>query len=278
MPSISPGATVGGKYKVEAEIGRGGMGIVLRAKRLSDRWTVAVKVCTVRGRDDLKKRLNRELRIMQRMEHPNVISVLDADLTHDPPYIVMPLAQGSLKGELATFTSDEEAALDAFKQVCIGVQAIHGEGVFHRDLKPANCLRMQDGRVVVSDMGLARMEVRDTTVLTATDENPGTRAFMAPEQFELGGTRDADARTDVYQLGKTLYNMLTGQLPLSMNLVLLPTGLRHIVTRATKDLPEDRYQTVTDLITAVDTFRRSQDPEADPHAASQPRQGCVASA
>ena len=97
-----------------------------------------------------------------------------------------------------------------FRQVCLGVQAMHDSGIVHRDIKPANVLRFTGGRIAVSDLGAAKLEPRDTTVLTQTHVVVGTLAFLAPEQFLPGGSRRADFRTDIYQLGKVLYQLLTG--------------------------------------------------------------------
>lgn len=83
----------------------------------------------------------------------------------------------------------------------MGVQAIHNANGTHRDVKPANALRMDDRRVVLSDLGLVKLDPRDTTILTQTAAFIGTRAYCAPEQLLPGGSREADARTDVYQLG-----------------------------------------------------------------------------
>jgi eukaryotic-like serine/threonine-protein kinase len=260
------GTVFGGKYELVRELGRGGMGAVIRAKRLSDGVHVALKVCHVVGDPDTTRRFQREVRIMQSIDHPHVVKILDADLTDTTPYFVMPLAQNTLDDELTQFSTDVDAALDAFQQVCLGVQAIHQARAVHRDIKPANCLRSEDDSVAVSDMGLARFEVRDTTTLTSTNVSIGTVHFMAPEQFRPGGSRDADFRTDVCQLGKTLYCMLTGASPLLMDMSAIPQGIRHIIARATRTDPIDRYQTVAELMDAIDVYRRSQLPSANPRA------------
>src|SRR5262249_51880612 len=155
----------------------------------------------------------------------------DSNLSHEPPYFVMPLAVGSLSADLVWLSKDEEAALDAIKSIALGVQAIHAAGATHRDIKPLNALRLTDGSFAVSDLGLAKSNDRDTRVLTRTTGNLGTFAYAAPEQFQPGGTRDADARTDVYQIGKTLYELLTGEIPHMMDLRKVDAGLSLIIQR-----------------------------------------------
>ena len=119
---------------------------------------------------------------------------------------------------------------------------------------------MLDGTVAVSDMGLSKLESRDTTILTQTFAIMGTMAFAAPEQ--VGSFRDADAKTDICQLGKTLYYLMTGQLPGIMDFSLLPPGLGYIVQKATRTNPTDRYGTVAELLDAINLFKSAQSPAA----------------
>src|SRR5262249_35298098 len=102
-----------------------------------------------------RKRFEREVRIMERIDSPYVIRILGSNLEHDPPYFVMPLGERSLESDMRRLRGDEDAILDIFGQICCGVRDIHERGIFHRDLKPANVLKLADGQVVVSDLGLA---------------------------------------------------------------------------------------------------------------------------
>ena len=183
-----------------------------------------------------------------------MLAVLDASLDHDPPYFVMPLAAGTLEAELRGRSGDAAWAVGAFRQICLGVQALHEAGVVHRDLKPANVLRLDDGRYVVADLGTAKREPRDSTVLTRTCAILGTLSYLAPEQLLPGGSRQADARTDVFQLGKILYQMVTGRSPAVIETARLRPALAHIVLRATAPDPSDRYADVAALLEAVEAY------------------------
>jgi serine/threonine protein kinase len=163
--------------------------------------------------------------------------------------------------------SNEGRALQAFEQICHGVSAIHASGCVHRDIKPFNALRFPDGSIRVADLGLSKVDPRDTTTLTQTSVLLGTRAYCAPEQLLPAGSRDADQRTDICQLGKTLYELLTGQSPALLDLTRLPNGLAHIIRKATKDNPDERYQSLGALMDAVEYYRLSKDPTQQPRQA-----------
>src|SRR3954470_6039944 len=258
-PGIEQGGILcDGQYVVRGLLGRGGMGSVLKVERLSDCKTFALKYCHLAGAE--LKRFEREVRIMQRVRHPHVVPILFSDLEHTPPYFLMPMAEGSLLGELDRLKDDEGRVLDVFGQICAGVQALHSSGIIHRDIKPANVLRFSGGRIAVSDFGLAKLDTRDTTILTQTNAFYGTFAYSAPEQHLPAGTREADVRTDICQLGKMLYHMLTGKSPVLIEHDTLPRGLVHIVQRATSPHPEDRYQNISELLDALHYYQLSKDP------------------
>ncbi len=252
------GRVVDGRYRVRRVIGAGGMGSVLEVERLSDGRPFALKWCRVQG--PWIKRFAREVRLMARVRHPHVVPVVDSNLKASPPYFVMPLADGSLDDELPRLAGREAEALDVFRQVCLGVQAIHGSGIVHRDIKPANILRFRGGRVAVSDLGVAKLASRDSTVLTRTRAVVGTLAYLAPEQFLPAGSRQADVRTDVYQLGKVLYQLLTGRSPALVELEALPRGLAHVLQRATSVNPNDRYRDLGEFLDAMRYYQLSKDP------------------
>ena len=252
------GRVIGHKYQVRRVIGQGGMGSVVEVERLADGRALALKFCRVGG--PWRKRFEREVRLMARVKHPNVVPVVDADLGATLPYFVMPLAVGSLEDELRFLSGSEPEALAAFRQACLGVQAIHGSGIVHRDIKPANLLRFRNGRVAVSDLGVAKLDTPDATVLTRTRTVVGTYGFLAPEQFLPAGSRRADSRTDVYQLGKVLYRLLTGESPVLIEPASVPKGLAHVLLRATSANPEDRYRDIGGLLDAIRYYELSKDP------------------
>jgi serine/threonine protein kinase len=234
------------------------MGSVLRVERRSDAKPLALKYCELAGLE--RKRFEREVRLMERVQHPHVVPVMHANLEHSPPYFVMPLAEGSLLRHLDRLKENEGAALAVFGQICAGVQALHASGIIHRDIKPANVLWFAGGRIAVSDFGLAKLDERDSTILTLTGAFYGTLAYSAPEQHLPAGTREADVRTDICQLGKMLYHMLTGKSPALIEQDALPGGLAHIVARATSAHPEDRYPTLGEFLDALRYYGLAKDP------------------
>lgn len=265
LTDLKPGFVINGRYTVTEIVGRGGMGTVVKAIRKETGKEVAVKLCHLTDPDALR-RFAREVKLMQKIKHKHVLPILRIGVKHKPPYFVMPVAESSCGTRLSEYVADENSAIEAFLQICEGVQAIHAAGAVHRDIKPDNALLL-DGRVVVSDLGLAKLTDRDTTILTQTRVIVGTDMYLAPEQRLPGGSRDADARTDVYQLGKTLYQMICGLEPALIDASKVPVGLAHVIRRATREQPDERYQSVGQLIDAVNAYVRSKDPGANPLAA-----------
>jgi eukaryotic-like serine/threonine-protein kinase len=254
------GDILDGRFEVLDEIGRGGMGVVLRARDQNSGDLVALKFCNEPDEVSLR-RFAREVRCMEMIKHEHVMPVLHSNLGYDPPYFTMPLAVGSLTSEIAAGLTEEDA-LKSFEEICLGVQAIHNSNATHRDIKPDNAMRMSSGMLVVSDMGLVKFDPRDSTTLTQTVAFVGTRMYCAPEQ--LGSARDADARTDVYQLGKTLYEMIAREPPALIDTAKVPNGLAYIIERATRQHPDQRYQSVGVLMDAVETYVRAKSPDASP--------------
>jgi serine/threonine protein kinase len=201
---------------------------------------------------------------MQGIKHKHVVRVLGINLQHDPPYFLMPLAAHSIDAEIDHLKNNEGEAIEAFHQMCLGVSAIHASGAVHRDIKPLNALRFEGGVIAVTDLGLAKIEPRDTTVLTQTSAFIGTRPYSAPEQLLEGGSRDADERTDIFQLGATLYHILTGRSPALIDVSTLPRGLGYIILKATKAVPDERYQTIGKFMDAIESYRKSKDPTHNP--------------
>lgn len=260
---------VDGRFHVQDTVGKGGMGEVVKVLDTASDEILALKYCTSEDKLD-KRRFAREVRMMSDIEHTNVMPIVFHNLDHSPPYFLMPLADHSLQDELEGTTEleeteeafSEDSALEIFREICKGIQAVHNAQATHRDIKPGNIMRLEDSSLVVSDLGLAKQDDRDTTILTATRAAVGTRIYMAPEQF--GGSREADQRADIYQLGKTLYQLITGKLPLYIDSSLLPDGLDYIVDKATKQNPDQRYQTVGGFMDAIESHLRATRAGANP--------------
>ena len=251
-----------GSFEIVEEIGRGGMGIVYHAIS-PEGDDVALKICATDDEFALK-RFKREVRAIQKIKHENVMPVLFADLDNIPPYYTMPLAYTSVNDIVGDLSKDHDKALNVFLQICYGVQAAHLSGECHRDIKPQNALVLSNGRIVVSDFGLVKFLERDSTLLTKTQMMVGTELYMAPEQFLPGGSRDANTLTDIYQLGKTLYQLYTGQYPAVMSSENIPTNLWFIIQKATKQNPSERFADVAELIDATNDYIASLDPSANP--------------
>src|SRR5258707_4496012 len=134
------GDIIDGRFEVVDEIGRGGMGVVLRARDQMCEDLVALKFCYETDEVSLR-RFAREVRCMELIKHEHVMPVLYSNLAYDPPYFTMPIAISSLSSEIAAGMKEEDA-LEAFKEICLGVQAIHNSNGTHRDIKPDNAMRL----------------------------------------------------------------------------------------------------------------------------------------
>jgi tetratricopeptide (TPR) repeat protein/tRNA A-37 threonylcarbamoyl transferase component Bud32 len=205
-----------GKYELRERLGRGGMAEVYKAYHPGLNRFVAIKILHPFLADDpdFLGRFQREAQAIAQLHHPNIVQVFDVDSQGDQHYIVMEYLQGqSLKTELDEhFLRGErlpvERVLELFHALLDAVGYAHARGLIHRDLKPTNVMIEPDGRVVLTDFGIAQMV--DAVKLTATGVTVGTPAYMSPEQ---GQSQPIDARTDIYALGIMLYECLTGQIP-----------------------------------------------------------------
>jgi len=199
------GTTLQSRYRIEAELGHGGMGAVYRAHdTLLDR-DVAIKVLTAPAGSDVRERWLREAQSTARLNHPNIVAVHDAGEADGTPFIVMELIEGESLFNRKPQSLDE--ILSIARQICAALDHAHSHGIVHRDLKPENVLITPDGTAKLMDFGLARSA---TSRLTQEGALVGTVFYLSPEQA-LGQT--VDGRTDLYALGVMLYEMTTGQLP-----------------------------------------------------------------
>jgi serine/threonine protein kinase len=199
---------LGGRYRIEALIGRGGMSDVYRGTdELLDR-PVAIKILTDRS-EDIRKRFLREAQSMARLNHPNVVGVYDAAHSDGVSFIVMELVQGRT---LATISPAELTVHTALRYLLDLLEALafaHENDVIHRDVKPANIMVLPTGTIKVMDFGLSRRTTEMSSVTNA-GEIVGTIAYLSPERF-LG--KVADARSDLYSVGVVMYEVFTGTVP-----------------------------------------------------------------
>lgn len=235
------------KIRLDSKINSGGFGEVFRATIIEDGKKVAVKRLLKPYSSDDVKRFGREVRILLKLDHSNIIKVLMANLESDPPVFVMPLAEYNLNDILQELRENEDRRRFIFQQILEGMQYAHESGVIHRDIKPQNVLIMKGDRVAITDFGIGKFLVRDTTTLTMQGDQFGTIAYAAPEQ--LAEFSQADNRSDIYALGKILYQMLT---PRPVFPVPDLTGLEgkyvYIIQKCIDNDPDKRYQAVSELI------------------------------
>ncbi len=206
-----------GRYEIEAEIGRGAMGRVYRARDPQIDRVVAVKTVTLGGieptlEEDFRQRFFREARAAGRLAHGNIVAVYDAgeDAETRNPYIVMEYVEGTGLEKLGREKKlGREQVLELIRQVAEALDYAHQQKIIHRDIKPANILVTADGRAKITDFGIAKLQ---TSQFTQTGMVMGTPAYMAPEQLS-GET--VDHRADLFSLGTVLYWLLTGEKPFS---------------------------------------------------------------
>jgi eukaryotic-like serine/threonine-protein kinase len=213
--AVHSGDTLG-RYELGDDVGEGGMATVYRARDKELRREVAVKVLFphLARRPEIVRRFHREARAAAGLEHANILRIYDVggdEESDDPPFIVMELVRGTtLLGEI-----EQRGPMFAEVVACVGavladaLAAAHAAGIIHRDIKPANVLVAPGGRVLLADFGVARLETEDSLV-TKTGALLGTPAYMSPEQ---ASGDIATAKSDLYSLGATLYQLATGTLP-----------------------------------------------------------------
>ncbi len=202
-----------GKYRLGGELGRGGMGVVYRARDQQLHRDVAIKVLgsRLRGDADAIARFGREARAAAALNHPNVAALFEAGEADGQHYLVFELVEGeSLATRLAEGPLAEAEAQSILEQLAAGVAAAHAAGVIHRDLKPSNV--MLGATVKLLDFGLAKLAVEGSSRGPATESGDvaGTPAYMAPEQYD---SVVSDRRVDLWAIGAIAYHMLTGRPP-----------------------------------------------------------------
>ncbi len=200
-------------------VGRGGMGVVYKARQKGLDRLVALKILSPKiGQEPaFAERFQREARAMAMLSHPHIVAVYDFGQTDGLYYFLMEFVDGvSLRRLLDAGKLSSQEALAIVPQICEALQFAHDHGVVHRDIKPENILLDKAGRVKIADFGLAKLmgrEARDLGFsLTGVGQVMGTPHYMAPEQLEH--PQAVDHRADIYSLGVVFYQMLTGELPI----------------------------------------------------------------
>jgi beta-lactam-binding protein with PASTA domain/predicted Ser/Thr protein kinase len=274
---------LGGRYRVEARIGSGGMAEVFRGTDTVLDRTVAIKLLLPQFARDagFVARFSREAQAAARLNHPDIVGVYDTGTDGDTKFIVMEFIEGRT---LADFLGGGKRpttvqGVDLAQRVAQALSAAHAQGIVHRDIKPANVMVTRDGSLKVMDFGIARM----STDITApqTSSVLGTPTYLSPEQAQ---GQPVDARSDIYSLGILLYELLVGRPPFTGDSPVaiaykqvnetpvppsqlnpdVPPRLDAVVMKALAKNPANRYQTAESLYEDLERVKRGQDVEATP--------------
>ena len=273
------GTLVDGRYQVVARIARGGMATVYEAVDTRLDRTVALKMMSAALAEDpgFVTRFRREARAAAQLSHPHVVAVFDQGEAAGLPYLAMEYVPGrTLRDVLRDYGAlTPEQALTILDPVLEALSAAHDAGFVHRDIKPENILISDDGRVKVTDFGLARAVTNNTTATQGMII--GTVAYLSPEHVERG---DADARSDVYGAGICLFEMVTGQVPFAAESAItvayqhvnadvptpsslrptIPPDVDALVATATRRDPDLRYPDCRAFLADVRRVRRTLPP------------------
>jgi serine/threonine-protein kinase len=260
-----------GGYRLIEPIGSGTTGTVYRGEQISLRRTVAIKVLSreLADRPEYVERFRREAHAVAGLNHPNVISCIDAGEAEGIPFFVMEYAAGTTVGALLERGGpmDETRVVSIAVQVARALAHAHEAGLVHRDVKPDNVLLTRDGIAKLCDLGLVQDRPEAARSL-------GTPHYISPEQAR--GTGEVDVRSDLYSLGATLYHMLTGRTPFLGNARMVmvqhlsdePPPIRDLEPEVSEELaavvkklmrkdPERRYQTPGHLLEALQAYEES---------------------
>lgn len=291
LSASQPDSLVLGDYVLIEPIGKGGMGVVYRARHRRMDRLVALKTLThqTSENDDSIQRFQREVRAAARLSHPNIVAAYDAGEHRDIHYLVMELVDGIDLSRLVRQSGplNPGTAIDYICQAATGFAYAHSQGIIHRDIKPQNLLVDRKQQIKILDMGLARLHPTDhaslpmapeaQTELTQSGVIMGTVDFMSPEQAT--NTRHANEQSDIYSLGCTLYFLMTGRAmfegetcmerllahhqesrPSLVTMVSrIPPALDRVFTRMTARLPADRYRSMDEVVEALDQLKSEFD-------------------
>lgn len=235
---------------IVTEVLSGGMSEVYRVSDGTTRYVL--KRVREDATEEQIKLFKREIRILKSLSHPNIIDVLNVNDNVPFPYYVMPNCGKSFV-DLSVSDATERERTEVAITFCKAILFAHEKGVFHRDIKPNNIL-FDKGVLKVADFGLSRFENRDTTTITQDGMVAGTRGYMPPEYYN-GGFKDGSIASDIYMIGKTLYYLFShGGDVSNVRLENVSPQIYHIINKATKDRPEDRYASLEPIIDSLQKY------------------------
>jgi eukaryotic-like serine/threonine-protein kinase len=276
-----------GRYMILDRIGSGSMGRVYKAHHAMMDRTVALKIIApeIASNERVVARFQREMKLVGRLDHPNVVRAFDADQIHKVLYIVMEYVTGQSLGELIKKKPLPPAEMaDYAFQAALGLAHAHEQGIVHRDVKPSNILLTEDRKIKVLDLGLGVLMEADSAATFATADGiaVGTVDYMSPEQ---ACGREVDGRSDLYGLGCSMYHLLTSKLPfpgsspierlgkrisgrhvpITEHLPDLPASFVKVIDRLLAPKPHERFATAAD---AADALHSLIKPKTRPHPAA----------
>ena len=270
---LEPGSDFGPRYRIEAILGRGGMGAVYKAYDKDLDRVVALKLVRAGLTTDpeVMQRFRQELLLASKISHKNVLRIHDLGDVDGLKFISMAYVEGEDLAHVLKAQGRWPAAkaIELARQLCGALAAAHAEGVVHRDLKPQNILIDRAGNAYVSDFGLAKSLEAGAAMMTHTGQLLGTPRYMSPEQVE---GKPADHRSDLYAMGLILYETVTGDVPFTGESTLqvmyqrlkndpvnpkvlhpeLPNHLVRVILRCLERDPERRYQTAQEVLHDLD--------------------------
>ncbi len=274
------GRVLDNRYKLEEFIGKGGMAMVYRALDQRTGHSVAVKILRpeFNGDAEFLQRFEREAAAASKMNHHNIVNLLDMGQEGECHYLVMEYVKGKTLKEIIAEKGPlpPQIAAQIAIRILSALQHAHANGIIHRDIKPQNILVHSEGHIKVADFGIAR--VAGTGTLSRSDSVMGSVYYFSPEQAKGGEVTEA---SDLYSVGVVLYEMLTGQVPFDGDTPVavamqqingtprsvrslrpdVPPAMEKVVVKAMEKKPEMRYQSALEM--AQDLHRAMQEPDGD---------------
>ena len=276
------GTVLGNRYEILSEVGSGGMAKVYRAKDRYLQRVVAIKLLKEEFREDSEflKRFDTEAQAAASLTHPNIVQIYDVGVDNNRYYIVMEFVDGiTLKEYIERKHSlDWKETINISIQICSALAKAHSRNIIHRDIKPTNIIMTSEGVPKVADFGIARSVVSETDTMRI--DTIGSVHYSSPEQARGGYT---DAQSDIYSIGVTMFEMVTGTLPFEgetpvavalkhiQDIPPVPSSIKHGIPHALDDIiltamaksRRDRYTTVSELINDLENIRFKPSPADD---------------